>query len=69
MGENIVQAKQWLETCCGDPVSSETTIKYWYADFKLGCRDIDNAECREHSNEAVTPKNVEKIYKFEIRMR
>ena len=56
MGKNIVQAKQWLEKCYRDSAPSETTIKRWFADFKRGRRDIDDAErnTRKHKK---TPQN------------
>jgi len=43
--------------CYGDSALSETTIKRWYADFKRGRRDTDDAEHSGHPNEAVTPEN------------
>ena len=62
MGKNTVQAKQWLEKCYGDSAPSETTIKRWFADFKRGCRDTDDAERSGRPNEAVTAENINKIH-------
>ena len=39
---------------------SETTIKRWFADFKRGHRDTDDAERSGRPNEAVTPENIKK---------
>ena len=43
-----------------DSASSETTIKRWFADFKRGRRDTDDAERSGRPNEAVTPENMKK---------
>ena len=45
MGEkNTVQAKQPLDKCYSDSAQSETTVKRWYADFKCGRTDTNDAE-------------------------
>ena len=31
---------------------SETMVKGWYADFKHGCTDTNDAECSGHPNSA-----------------
>lgn len=69
MGKNTVQAKQWLEKCYGDSAPSETTIKRWFADFKRGRRDTDDAERSGRPNEAVTPENIKKIHKIVLNDR
>ncbi|KAF7284936.1 hypothetical protein GWI33_017415 [Rhynchophorus ferrugineus] len=59
MVKNTFQAKQWLQKLYyTDSASSETIIKRWFADFKRGCRDTDDAERSGRSNEVVTPENV-----------
>ncbi|KAF7277223.1 hypothetical protein GWI33_009158 [Rhynchophorus ferrugineus] len=63
-GKNTVQAKLWLEKCYKDSAPSERTLKRWFANFKRGCRDTDDAECSGRPNEAVIPENVKKIHKF-----
>ena len=68
MGKNTVQAKQWLEKCYGDSSPSET-IKRWFADFKRGRRDTDDAERIGHPNEAVTPESIKKIHKIVLNDR
>ncbi|KAF7281841.1 hypothetical protein GWI33_004214 [Rhynchophorus ferrugineus] len=62
--KSTVQAKQWLEKFYEDSASSETTIKRWFADFKRGRRDSDDAECCRCPNEVVTPENTKKIDKI-----
>ncbi|KAF7278468.1 hypothetical protein GWI33_008372 [Rhynchophorus ferrugineus] len=56
MGKHSVQAKQWLEKYFKDSASSETTIKRWFADFKRGRRDTDDAE-RSGRPKLVRPEN------------
>ena len=63
-GKNIVQAKQWLDKYYSDSASSETTVKRWYADFKRGRTDKNNAECSGRPNSAVVLENTKKLNKF-----
>ena len=60
MGKNTVQAKQWLKKCYGDSARSGTTIKRWFADFKRGRRDTNDAKHSGRPNEAVIPENIKK---------
>ncbi len=64
MGKNAVQAKQWLDKCYSDSTPSETTFKRWYADFKHGRTDTNDAEHSGHPNSAVVLKNTEKLHKL-----
>ena len=64
MGKNTVQAQQWLEKCYPDCAPSKTTICRWYADFKRGCTDTNDAERSGRPNEAVTPENIKKVLKI-----
>ena len=57
MGKNIVEAKQWFDKCYSDSALSKTTVKRWYADFKCGCTDTNDAECSVHPNSPFLPKN------------
>ena len=59
-GKNTVQAKQWLDKCYLNSALSETTIKSWYADFKCGRTDTNDAEYSGHPNLAVVPENTKK---------
>ncbi len=45
LGENTVQAQQWLEKCYSDSATLKTTICRWYADFKCGRTDTSDVEC------------------------
>ena len=64
MGKNTVQAKQWIGKCYLDSTPSETMVKRWYADFKCGCTDTNDAECLGCPNSAVVPESIKKLYKF-----
>ena len=39
-------------------------VKRWYADFKRGRTDTNDAECSGHPNLAVVPENTKKLNKF-----
>ena len=57
MRKNTVQAKQWLDKCYSDTVPLETMVKRWYADFKRGCTDTNDAECSSCLNSTAVPEN------------
>ena len=61
MGKNTVQAQQWLEKCYPDCALSKTAICRWYADFKRGRTDTNDAERSGRPNEAVTPENIKQV--------
>ena len=60
MGKNIVQAQAWLEKYYPNSAPSKTTIKRWFADFKHGRTDTDDAKRTGRPNEAVISENIEK---------
>ena len=64
MGENTVQAQQWLDKCYPDSAPSKKTICRWYADFKRGRTDTNDAERSGAPNEAVTPENIKQVLKI-----
>ena len=59
-GKNTGQAKQWLDKCYLDSAPLETAVKKWYADFKRGCIDTNDAECSGHLISAGVPENTNK---------
>ena len=61
MGKNTVQAQQWLEKCYPDCAPSKTTICRWYANFRRGRIDTNDAERSGRPNEAVTPENIKQV--------
>ena len=64
MGKNTVQAKQWLDKCYSDSTPSKTTVKRWFADFKHGHTDTNDAERSGHPNSAVVPENTKELHKL-----
>ena len=56
-GKNTVQVKQWLHMCYSDSTPLETTVKRWYADFKRGHTDTNDAECSGRPNSGVVLEN------------
>ncbi|XP_055307605.1 histone-lysine N-methyltransferase SETMAR-like, partial [Sitodiplosis mosellana] len=64
MGKNTVQAEEWLQKCYPGSAPSIATIKRWFADFKRGRTDTDDAERSGRPNEAVIPENITKINKM-----
>ena len=64
IGKNIVQAQQWLEKCYADCALLKTTIFRWYADFKRGRTDTNDAERSGRPNEALTPENIKQVLKI-----
>ena len=64
MGKNTMKAKQWLQECYPDCAPSKTTIYRWYADFKRGHTDTNDAEGSGRPNEAVTLENIKQVLKI-----
>ena len=64
MKKNTVQAQKWLEKCYGDSAPSKTTICRWYAEFKRGRTDTEDAERSGRPNEVVTPETIKKIHQI-----
>ena len=65
MGKNTVQAhQQWLEKSYPDCAPSKTTIFRWYANFKHGRTDTNDAERSGRPKKAVTPENIKQVLKI-----
>ena len=62
--KNTVQDQQWLEKCYGDSAPSKTTICRWYAEFKPGRTDTEDAERSGRPNEVVTPETIKKVHQI-----
>lgn len=69
MGKNTVQAQQWLEKCYPDSAPSKTTICRWFAEFKRGRTNTEDAERSGRPNDAVTPENIKKVHKIVLENR
>ncbi|XP_076235112.1 histone-lysine N-methyltransferase SETMAR-like [Calliopsis andreniformis] len=66
MGKNTVQAQQWLEKYYPGSAPSKTIICRWYADFKHGRTDTNDAERSGRTNEAGTPENIKTTLKIVV---
>ena len=64
MGQNTVQAKQWLEKCYPDSAPSREMVEKWFADFKRGCTNTDDAERSGRPNSAVVIEKIKKMDKM-----
>ena len=59
-----MQAQQWIEKCYGDSATSKTNICWWYAEFKRGRTDTEDAGRSGRPNEVVTPKTIKKVHQI-----
>ena len=64
MGRNTVEAKQWLDKRYGDSEPRKSTIIDWYAEFKSGRTNTDDAERSGRPKSAVVPENITKVHKI-----
>ncbi|XP_019876569.1 protein GVQW3-like [Aethina tumida] len=69
MDKNTVEAQQWLEKHYPDSSPSKPTICRWYAEFKRGRTDTNNAERSGRPLEAVTPENVSEVLRIVMKNR
>ena len=69
MEKNTVQAKQWLDKSYSNSAPSETMVKRWYADFKRGHTDTNDAEHSGHPNSADVLENIKKLHKLVLASR
>ena len=56
MGKNTVQAQQWLEKCYRENFPSKPTICRWYADFKCGRTNTEDAERPDRPTKVAMPE-------------
>lgn len=47
MGKNTVQTKQWLDKCYPGSTPAESTIKYWFREFKRGRTETSELNARD----------------------
>ena len=64
MGKNTVEAKQWLDKCYRDSAPGKSTIDDWYAEFKRGWINTDDAKRSGRPKSAVVPENITKVPKI-----
>ena len=60
MGKNTIQAQQWLEKRYRENSPSKLTICRWYADFKRGRTNAEDAERPGRGTEVAKPENTKK---------
>ena len=64
MGKNTVEVKQWLDKRYGDSASGKSTIADWYAEYKRGRTNTDDAELSGRPKSAVVLENIIKVHKI-----
>ena len=64
MGKNTVEAKQWLDERYGDYAPGKSTIIDWYAEFKRGSTNTDDAKRSDRPKSAVVPENITQVHKI-----
>ncbi|XP_076264164.1 protein GVQW3-like [Rhynchophorus ferrugineus] len=69
MGKNTAQAKVWLRKHYGDSAPGKSTIVDWYAQFRRGRMNTDDAHRSGRPVGVVTPENIEKIHKMVLNNR
>ena len=66
MEKNTVEVKQWLDKRYGDSAPGKSTIIDWYAEFKRGRTDTDDAECSGRPKSAGVPEDITKVHKIVV---
>ena len=56
MGKNTVESKQWFDKRYRDSAPGKSTIIDWYAEFKQGGTNTDEAERSGHLNQQLFRK-------------
>ena len=64
MGKNTVEKKQWLDKRYGDSAPGNSTIIDWYAEFKRGRTNTDDAERSGRPKSVIVPENITKVHKI-----
>ena len=64
MRKNTVESKQWLEERYRDSAPEKSTIIDWYAEFKRGPTNTDDAERSGRPKSSVFPENITKVHKM-----
>ena len=64
MGKNTIEVKQWLGKRYVDSAPGKSTIIDWYAEFKCGRTNTDDAERSGRPKSALIPENITKVDKI-----
>ena len=55
---------QWLEKSYLDSATSRQMIERWFANFKRGHTNTNDAELSGRPNLAIVPENIKKVHKI-----
>ncbi|XP_071044612.1 protein GVQW3-like [Parasteatoda tepidariorum] len=66
MGKNTVETKAWLDQCYPGSSPGKPTIIDWFAHFKCGRTNVEDAPRSGHPEDVVNPENIIKIHKIVI---
>ncbi|XP_071041387.1 protein GVQW3-like [Parasteatoda tepidariorum] len=69
MGKNTVETKAWLDKCYPRCSPGKSTIIDWFADFKRGRTNVEDAPHSGRPKDMVNPENIIKVYKIGIENR
>ena len=64
MVKNSLEAKRWLDKRYGDSAPAKSTIIDWYAEFKRGHTNTDDAKRSGRPKSSVVLENITKIHKI-----
>ncbi|XP_071044298.1 protein GVQW3-like [Parasteatoda tepidariorum] len=69
MGKNTVETKAWLDKCYPGSSAGKSTIIDWFADFKRGRTNVEDAPRSGRPKDVVNPENIIKVHKIVIENR
>ena len=64
MRKSTVEAKQYLDKRYLNSAPGKSTIIDWYAEFKYGRTNTDDAERFGRPKSAIVPENITKVHKI-----
>ncbi|XP_071043031.1 protein GVQW3-like [Parasteatoda tepidariorum] len=66
MGKNTVETKAWLDKCYPGSSPGKSTIIDWFADFKHGHTNVEDAQSSGRPKVVVNPENIIEVLKIVI---
>ena len=60
-GNTPTQIKDELDSAYGDTAPSFTTVKFWAAEFKRGCKSLGDDKRSERPKTATTDENIAEL--------
>ena len=64
IGKNTLKANHWLDKHYGNSAPGKSTIIDWYAEFKCGRTNTDDANRSGRPKSAVVPENITNVHKI-----